>query len=391
MGEQAARKRERRAAQGRVMMQATAVRPAADAGRSQRVVAALIATVVVIGAGATGFLVWMSRQGDASAGGAAPPPPSVHAAARYRAVYRVVDSAGPQVIDQTDVVSVRRPDEVRVEHHEGAPPGGRIFSGSIINRTSQTFLPDRSKGFATPLTVVLNPNVFSEPALSAAAEAGAVARLGLGSVAGQQCTRYLYRDTGTETLARGDEQQKVEVCVTTDDILLRQVVTLAGRQVRLSEAVQLDRSPAFSADEFTPGAGANSRGAEATERVVEGRPTGAGTLVAPELPSGFRLDRQLTDSHQEIDTPLLPFYIESWVRGGEFADTEQLMIANGADRPWQSSGGTPVTLSGGLTGQILYHPGYVEVQTTLGGYPVRVLASSAELATYVAGTLHAAT
>ena len=51
----------------------------------------------------------------------------------------------------------------------------------------------------------------------------------------------------------------------------------------------------------------------------------------------------------------------------------------------------PVTLTGNLDGQILYHPGYVEVQTTVGGYPVRVIASSAELATYFARTLRAST
>jgi hypothetical protein len=49
----------------------------------------------------------------------------------------------------------------------------------------------------------------------------------------------------------------------------------------------------------------------------------------------------------------------------------------------------PVALTGSLDGQILYHPGYVEVQTTVGGYPVRVLASSADLATWFAGTLRA--
>jgi hypothetical protein len=177
--------------------------------------------------------------------------------------------------------------------------------------------------------------------------------------------------------------------VTADSILLRQVVTLAGRQVRLAEAVQVERNPSFPADEFASAAGANSTGSEATEKVIQGRPADAGTLVGGEAPQGFRLAGQLTDSHQEIDTPLLPFYIESYVRGSEFADTQQLMIANSGDRPWQSSNGRPVTLTGNLTGQILYHPGYVEVQTTVHGYPVRVVASSAELAGYFAGTLKA--
>ncbi|MGH7749532.1 MAG: hypothetical protein ACREQ5_32915, partial [Candidatus Dormibacteria bacterium] len=259
----------------------------------------------------------------------------------------------------------------------------------VVNRSAQTFLPDNSKGFSTPLTAVLDPDVFSEPALAAAADASRVARLGLASVLGQQCTRYLYRQSGTEALSRGDDQDKVEVCVTSDDILLRQAVTLSGRLVRLAEAVQLQRAPAFAAGDFASGPGETSAGAQVTEKVVDGRPSDAGTVVAGEAPAGFRLDHQLTDSHQEIDTPLLPFYIESYQRGTEFVISQQLLVANGADRPWQSTGGDPVSLAGGRTGEILYHTGYVEVQTTVDGYPVRVLASGAQLATYFAGTLRA--
>jgi hypothetical protein len=386
MGEQAARKRERRAEQARHV---PAPRPASSTttGQSHRVMAALLATVVVLGLGAAGFLVWLSRQSDAAV--VAPGSPPVHLAAAYRAVYRVDDTAGPQPREQTDVVSVRRPGEVRVEHHDGPPPGGRIFSGTIVNRSAQTFLPDRSKGFATPLTAVLDPDVFSEPALAAAADGGRVARLGLGSVLGQQCTRYLYHHSGSEPLSRGDDQEKVEVCVTSDDIMLRQTVTLAGRLVRLAEVVQLDRSPSFAPDVFASGSGETAAGAQVTEKVVEGRPTDAGATVGGEAPKGFHLDRQLTDSHQEIDTPLLPFYIESYVRGGEFLISQQLLVSNGGGRPWQSSGGAPITLPGGQTGQVLYHSGYVEVQTTVNGYPVRVLASGAELASSFAGTLRA--
>ena len=85
----------------------------------------------------------------------------------------------------------------------------------------------------------------------------------------------------------------------------------------------------------------------------------------------------------------MPFYIESHVRGGEYVISQQLLVTNGAGRPWQSGGGAPITLTGGQTGQVLYHTGYVEVQTTVNGYPVRVLASSAELASSFAGTLRA--
>ncbi|HEX3607660.1 MAG TPA: hypothetical protein VH134_17185 [Candidatus Dormibacteraeota bacterium] len=385
MGEQAARKRERREA--RAHSPAVGARPPAVTAPARRVMAVLIATVVVIGAAAAGFLLYLSRQSDQAVATGAPA--AAAPAASYRAVYRVTDSAGPTPRDQTDVIEARRPDEVRVEHHEGAPPGGRIFSGSIINRTAQTFLPDRSKGFSTPLTSALEPDVYSAPALSAAAGAGAVARLGLGAVLGQQCTRYLYRHTGSEALDRADDRDRVEVCVTSDDILMRQVVTLSGRVVRTAEAVQLDRSPTFAATDFESAGGETAAGAQITEKVVEGRPPDQPTVVGATPPPGFRLDRQLTDSHQEIDTPLLPFYIQSYVRGTEFAIVQQLLVANAGNRPWQSTGADPVQLSNGQIGQVLYHTGYVEVQSSVNGFPVRVIASGADVARYFAASLHA--
>jgi hypothetical protein len=233
------------------------------------------------------------------------------------------------------------------------------------------------------------PDLNSDPALAAAADAGAVARLGLGSVLGRQCNRYLFRHTGSEALQRADDHDRVEVCVTSDDILLRQVVTLAGRTVRDSEVVQLDRAPSFGAGDFAPAPGDTAKGAQVTEKVVEGRPADQPTIVEARPPSDFTLDRRLTDSHQEIDTPLLPFYIASYVRGSEFAISQQLLIANGGDKPWESGSGTPARLSNGLSGQVLYHTGYVEVQTTVNGYPARVVASSADIARYFAGSLHA--
>lgn len=388
MGEQAARKRERRAARTATLSPPAPVRHAPAATSQPRgVVAALVATVVVLGLAAAGFLVWLSRQSDDASASVPPGPPVVRPASSYHAVYTVEDTAGPQLRQQTDVVSVRRPEDVRVEHRDGAPPGGKIFSGTIVNHTDQTFLPDNSKGYSTPLTAALDSDVYSDQALAAAADAGKIARLGLASVLGNQCTLYLYRSSGTEALSRADDNDKVEVCVTSDDILLRQLVTLEGKLVRRAEVVQLQRSPSFPASEFASAAGQASAGAQATEKVTEGKPA-QGTTVSGQPPDGFKLDNRLTDSHQELDGPLLPFYIEGYSRGGEFVVSQQLLVSGGDEQAWQT-GGTPVTLSGGRPGAILYHPGYVEVQTDVGGYPARVVASSVSLATWFAGTLRA--
>jgi hypothetical protein len=83
----------------------------------------------------------------------------------------------------------------------------------------------------------------------------------------------------------------------------------------------------------------------------------------------------------------MPFYIDSYAGGGEFAVVQQLMVRETANSPWTAAGASEVGLGDGRTGQVLYHTGFVEVQTAVGGYPVRVLASRLDLALHVAGTL----
>jgi hypothetical protein len=275
---------------------------------------------------------------------------------------------------------------VRVEHRDGAPPGGAVVSGSVVNRTERVTLPEGFKAFATPLTLALEPQVFSRPALSAAVAAGVAEERGGRSVLGQRCTTYLYRHSGSEALRPGDAQEHVESCVTPDGIMLREAVSVAGRQVRVAEATAVDRAPRFGPDEFaTPGEIAAT--VSATERVTEGRPSGAALHAT--APAGLRRDRQLTDARQEGDAPLMPFYLDSFTGGGEFAVVQQLMLRQTAISPWSADGGSRVALGDGRSGDVLYHTGFVEVQTTVGGFPVRVLASRLELALRMAGTLRA--
>jgi hypothetical protein len=52
--------------------------------------------------------------------------------------------------------------------------------------------------------------------------------------------------------------------------------------------------------------------------------------------------------------------------------------------PWTDRGGQKLDLHNGEPASILYHPGYVEVQTRRGGVPARVMASRRDIAVYVA-------
>jgi hypothetical protein len=345
----------------------------------------LLAAVLLLGSGVLGFLLWLGGQRDAVA--ADPGPPAVSPAATFRVVYRVDDMAGPQAQVESDIIAVQRPTKIRIEHRAGPPPGGDVTSGSVIDGYSDVTLPDRARAYATPLTTAFTSEMVSAEALDAAVDAGRVERLGEESVLGHSCMRYAYRHSGSEALALGTEQEHVESCVTPDGIMLREVVTLGGRQVRRAEAVRLERPLPILRDDFPSATGDPSADVQATRRVIDGPPSGE-QLVEGKTPTGFRVDRRLTDSRQEVDGPLLPFYVESFVGGGESVVSEQYLVpGQGGGPPWSSAGGSAVGLGPGRAGQILYHTGAVEVQTTVAGFPVRVLAPRADLAVYVASTL----
>jgi hypothetical protein len=357
--------------------------PAAAAPRNRRTVVGLAAAVTVGLLLLTGTLMWLVRGGAASIP-EDPGPPAVAPAAAYRAVYRVDDTAGPQHLVQTDVVEVQRPDRLRVEHRDGAPPGGTVRSGSIVNRTRAVTLPEAVVGFATPLTVALDTDVVAAPALRAAADAGRAQQHEQAVVHGERCTTYVYRHSGTEALAGADDSDHVESCVTADGILAREVITVSGRRARVAELAGLERSPHFRFDEFaTPGDVAPT--ASVSERVIDGRP--AEKVVHGVAPAGFHLDRELTDTRQEGEAPLLPYFVQSFAGGGEFVVVQQLMLRESAYPPWTASGATHEDLGDGRTADEVYHTGYVEEQMVLDGYPVRVLASRPELARYAAATV----
>ena len=344
----------------------------------------LIATVVVLGLGSAGFLSWLSTQSDAAV--AQPGPPAVAPATAFRVTYRVDDRAGTQPQVETDVVTVHRPGDVRVEHWTGAPPGVALMSGTVIDGRSDLTLPDDARSYATPLTIAFTPELYSADALNAAVDAGKAEALGDDAVLGQTCTRYSYRHAGIEPLAKADDRDHVESCVTRDGILLREMVTVAGREVRSARAVSLDRKLAAPADYFAVGEGEPSADVQATRRVIEGPPSDQQLVEAP-APHGFHEDRRLTDTRQEIDGPLLPLYLESFVGGSELVVSEQYLYRSQNSLPWSTAGGSSVPLGPGRSGQVLYHTGAVEVQTIVDGFPVRVLAPRLQLARYVAGAL----
>jgi hypothetical protein len=263
----------------------------------------------------------------------------------------VVDSVSAderaQGTTETDVLEVERPDRLRLEHRDGAPPGGRLLEGSIVTGQFNMTFPDEVAHAFSPLTVPSESRLFSEPALRAAADAGKAESLGRSWVMGQLCNRYRYRHFGGESLSEGDGREHVDSCITPDSIMLREAIEFSGREVRVSEAVQLDRAPHFAPDTFVATGGQG-------------------------------------DSHGLT----WPFHIERITRGGEFVASEQFLVRDVPGQPWDSTGASPIDLGSVRKANILYHTGYIEVQTSIDGAQVRVLASRLQLALDEAGRLH---
>lgn len=327
-------------------------------------------------------------------GSAAPSPPKVAApavarAAAFRVVYRVDDTAGPQEVIATDVLQVAEPWQARLEHRDGPPPGGTVTSSTVQNERFTFNNAKTSTGFSTrripgPLTQAPSPE-----ALQAAAAAGLVERAGDATVAGEPCTRWIYR-ASNEVLAKGTADEHTESCVTGDGVPLREAITIQGRLVRVAEAVQVDRHPPVTPDTFDSGVdptkdtGKNLL--ESEQLVTEGRRTGKG-IVAVTPPAGFQTTRQVTVNRQagENSAPIA-LYVQAFESGGDLVTTEQ--VTTPGKPPWSTDEGQAVDLGGGnRTGRIAYRTGWAEVRVTVGDRYVRVSAARPELALAVAKTL----
>jgi hypothetical protein len=352
----------------------------------------LIGIALVIGAtllvlvGSLGALALHGRSGGDTV--VVPPEPAVTPAQAFTVLYKVEDSAGPDVRDETDYLAVKRPFNVRLEHRDGPPPGGAVLSGSIVTRTSSVTLGGSGDGFTTPRAPSILTGLVSQPALQAAVDAGKASRKGLSTVLGQTCTDYLYDQFGSEPIGSADNQAKVDSCVTADDIMLKETIVFAGKTVRTAEAVKLDRSPTFTDSSWKPAKVILPENPDQIpDEVIEGAPRGTVKALLVQTPSGFRRDLAANVGHTlGPDAPPVLYYVQSYVGNGEQIIVEQPLDSS-MGSPWTGRGGTKIDIGNGQPSEILYRAGYVEVETKVGGLPVRVMALRGDLAIYVARQL----
>jgi len=317
-----------------------------------------------------------------------PPQPSVAPAQAFTVLYKVEDSAGPDVREQTDYLAVKRPFDVRLEHRDGPPPGGAVLTGSIVTRSDSVTLGGTGDGFTTPRAPSVLPGLVSQPALQAAVDAGKATRKGTSRVLGQSCTEYLYDQFGSEPIGASDNQARVTSCVTADDIMLREVIVFAGKTVRTAEAVKVDRSPTFSDTAWKPAKVTLPDNPEqVADELIEGPPRGSAKALTVQTPSGFHRDLATNVGHTlGPDAPPVLYYVQSYTGNGEQIIVEQPLDSS-MGSPWTGRGGSKIDIGNGQPSEILYRAGYVEVETKVGGLPVRVMALRSDLAVYVARQL----
>jgi hypothetical protein len=352
----------------------------------------LIGIVAVVGAtllvllGSLGVLALHGRGGDDTV--VVPPEPAVTPAQAFTVLYKVEDSAGPEVKEETDYLAVKRPFDVRLEHRDGPPPGGTVLSGSIVTRTDNVTLGGSGDGFTTPRAPTVLPGLVSQPALQAAVDAGKASRRGLSTVLGQSCTDYVYDQFGSEPIGSADNQARVDSCVTADDIVLRETVVFAGRTVRTAEAVKLDRSPVFTDRSWSPAKVILPDSPDqVTDEIIQGPPRGTVKALLVQTPSGFRRDLAANIGHTlGPDAPPVLYYVQSYTGNGEQIIVEQPLDSS-MGSPWTGRGGNKIDIGNGQPSEILYRAGYIEVETKVGGLPVRVMALRSDLAIYVARQL----
>lgn len=314
--------------------------------------------------------------------------PAVARAAAFRVVYRVEDTAGPELRILTDVVQVALPWNGLLERRDGPPPGGTVLTSTVQNQRFTFNTAQGSTGFATRRIPGVLTTAPSPEVLEAAEAAGLVERAGEGTVAGEPCTRWTYQGVN-KVLAKGTAEERVETCITGDGVPLREASTLRGKLVRLSEAVQVDRNPPVTPDTFQtsrdPGTEGDKGLLETEQQVTEEEQSGK-DIVQVTAPEGFQVSRQVSVLRQAgANSPPIALYVQAFEGGSDLVTTEQLTTPGSP--PWSADEGQAVELGDKRTGKIVYRAGWAEVRVSVEGKSVRVSSSRPALAVAVAKTL----
>ena len=272
-------------------------------------------------------------------------------ASTARVVYRV-ETAGEEVSVLTDVLSVRRPFESRMETKLGEPPGG----DSVSSRIGWYLHTATVGGGAQPSLLEVAPgapptDLRLDAVLPVALEHELIERREVRRVAGRECQVYRSLQTLAARVQPPTDDEHADTCVDAAGLVLEEVVTVDGDVLTRRVAVEVDESPSFDDGLFradgTPveaaaGGGFVRRVKDGSTPpgeffVVDAPPAGAQRLglfsVVPPQPENFG-DDPLRESSRRAAV------VEAWQRGGDIIAVEQGGTLRGA-APFEPTPGVP--------------------------------------------------
>lgn len=279
-------------------------RAAAGRGRRRRLLVAGGAVVVAAGIAGGGMLLTSrDREGQATgpkptigrAGSVeVPGAPAVEVTASpssFRIVYRVEDLGAENVVTRTDVVSVRRPWESRLDSSAGAPPGGKRLSSQIATFGQRTNVSEGDE----PAVVVLGPALPASDlrlaaVLAPATEAGRIERREVRRVLDRPCQVYRSGDyLSAAALTPPDPELYVDSCVDAAGLLLEEVLVSKERRIARRIAVEVDEDPSLDDALFPSSEGTvtPAKGGGSMRRLKEGTNPPSPFSVADAIPAGF--------------------------------------------------------------------------------------------------------
>ena len=208
----------------------------------------------------------------------------------FRIVYRVED-AEKGVSHRTDVVSVRRPWESRLETRSGPPPGDEELSvqvatfGQRMNRAAGQDPSVFELGPVLPASDLRLDDVL-EPAVAA----GRLERREVREVLDRRCQVYRSGDyLSAAALSPPLPDLYADSCVDAAGLLLEEVLVVDGTAIARRSAVDVDEEPTLADDLFPRGEPTvpASAGGGTMHKLAEGSMPPGTFLVADAIPEGF--------------------------------------------------------------------------------------------------------
>jgi hypothetical protein len=162
----------------------------------------------------------------------------------YRIVYRVEDR-GPEVGYRTDVVTVQRPWQSRLESRAGKPPGSKALSTEVSTFAQRS----TSSAGQQPAVIDLPPAVPASdvrfgPALAPGLAGGVLVKREVRQVAGRPCQVYRSHDyLSSSVLNPPTADSYADSCVDAAGLLLEEVLVEDGSIIARRIAVEVDEQP----------------------------------------------------------------------------------------------------------------------------------------------------